>query len=186
MVTLLRRRARFNSTCRFPARAWYKPAPGNRSKGIARMTGENKARAIGINHVALEVGDIDAALAFYGKLFSFTLRGRSETSAFIDLGDQFIALFKGESEAKDIGRHFGLVVDDPAKVCPLLEEMGVALLPGPGVDFHDPWGNYVQLVTYGNIQFMKTATVMRAMGLGDLGKTAAARRELAEKGIALD
>ena len=147
------------------------------------MSAENKARAVGINHVALEVGDIDAALEFYGRLFELTLRGRSETSAFIDLGDQFIALFKGESEAKDLGRHFGLVVDDPAKLRPVLEEMGVELLPGPGVDFRDPWGNYVQFVTYEKIQFMKMPAVLRAMGLGDLGKTAAARREIAEKGF---
>ncbi len=150
------------------------------------MSAGSKARAVGINHVALEVGDIDAALEFYGRLFELTLRGRSETSAFIDLGDQFIALFKGESEAKDLGRHFGLVVDDPAKLRPLLEEMGVELLPGPGVDFRDPWGNYVQLVTYEKIQFMKTPGVLRAMGLGALGKTAAARREIAEKGFDSD
>ncbi|MEE9210190.1 MAG: VOC family protein [Kiloniellales bacterium] len=147
------------------------------------MSAGSKARAVGINHVALEVGDIDAALEFYGRLFELTLRGRSETSAFIDLGDQFIALFKGESEAKDLGRHFGLVVDDPAKLRPLLEDMGVELLPGPGVDFRDPWGNYVQLVTYEKIQFMKTPAVLHAMGLGALGKTAAARREIAEKGF---
>ncbi len=150
------------------------------------MSAESKARAVGINHVALEVGDIDAALEFYGRLFELTLRGRSETSAFIDLGDQFIALFKGESEAKDLGRHFGLVVDDPAKLRPLLDELGVELLPGPGVDFRDPWGNYVQLVTYEKIQFMKTPGVLRAMGLGALGKTAAARREIAEKGFGPD
>ena len=107
---------------------------------------EDKARAIGINHVALEVADIDAALAFYGRLFDFTLRGRGERSAFIDLGDQFIALFKGESDTGDVGRHFGLVVDDPGKVRRQLEEMGVEILDGPGVDFHDPWGNYWQMV----------------------------------------
>ena len=150
------------------------------------MSAGSKARAVGINHVALEVGDIDAALEFYGRLFELTLRGRSETSAFIDLGDQFIALFKGESEAKDLGRHFGLVVDDPAKLRPVLEEMGVELLPGPGVDFRDPWGNYVQLVTYEKIQFMKTPAVLHAMGLDDLDKTTAARREIAEKGFDSD
>ena len=147
---------------------------------------EDRARAVGINHVALEVADIDAALEFYGRLFEFELRGRGERSAFIDLGDQFIALFKGESEARDVGRHFGLVVDDPAKARPLLEEMGVELMPGPGIDFLDPWGNYVQLVTYGKIQYMKTPAVLRAMGLGDLDKTAAARREIADKGFASD
>ncbi len=150
------------------------------------MSAGSKARAVGINHVALEVGDIDAALEFYGRLFELTLRGRSETSAFIDLGDQFIALFKGESEAQDLGRHFGLVVDDPAKLRPLLEELGVELLHGSGVDFRDPWGNYVQLVTYEKIQFMKTPAVLHAMGLDDLDKTTAARREIAEKGFDSD
>ncbi len=145
-----------------------------------------KARAIGINHVALEVGDIDEALEFYGKIFEFSLRGRGETSAFLDMGDQFIALFKGGSGARDTGRHFGLVVDDPAKVRRALEEIGVEILPGPGVDFLDPWGNFVQIVTYGKIQFMKTPAVLRAMGLGHLEKTEDARREIAEKGFAAD
>ncbi len=145
---------------------------------------EDKARAIGVNHVALEVGDIDAALDFYGRLFDFTLRSRGERSAFIDLGDQFIALFKGESDARDVGRHFGLVVDDPAKVRRKLEEMGAEIMPGPGVDFHDPWGNYWQMVTYGKIQFMKTSAVMRAMDLADLEKTEGAKREIAERGFA--
>ena len=150
------------------------------------MSGETKLRAVGINHVALEVGDIGAALDFYGRLFVFNLRSRDDTSAFIDLGDQFIALFQGDSEADDSGRHFGLVVDDPDKARPLLKEMGVALLPGSGVNFRDPWGNYVQLVTYGGIQFAKTPAVLGAMGLGDLEKTAAARREMADRGFASD
>ncbi len=145
---------------------------------------EDKARAIGINHVALEVADIDAALEFYSQLFDFTLRSRGETSAFIDLGDQFIALFQGESDARDIGRHFGLVVDDPGKVRRKLEAMGVEIMAGQGVDFHDPWGNYWQMVTYGKIQFMKTPAVMRAMGIDDLEKTEVAKREIAERGFA--
>ena len=146
--------------------------------------GDNaKMRAVGINHVALEVGDIQAAIDFYGKLFDVTLRSQSETDAFIDLGDQFIALFKSDSGVRDTGRHFGLVVDDPARGRAILEEMGVALMPGPGVDFNDPWGNYVQLVTYQKIQFAKTPGVLRAMGLGDLGKTEAAKREIAGRGF---
>ena len=145
---------------------------------------DDKARAIGINHVALEVGDIDAALEFYGQLFEFTLRGRGERSAFIDLGDQFIALFRGDSDARDVGRHFGLVVDDPAKVRRKLEEMGAEIMPGSGVDFHDPWGNYWQMVTFSNIQFMKVPAVMRAMDIEDLEKTEDARREIAERGFA--
>ncbi len=145
---------------------------------------EDKARAIGINHIALEVADIDAALEFYGQLFDFTLRSRSDRSAFIDLGDQFIALFKGESDAGDVGRHFGLVVDDPSKVRRKLEEMGVEIMAGSGVDFHDPWGNYWQMVTYGKIQFMKTPAVTRAMGIDDLEKTEAAKRQIGERGFA--
>ena len=145
---------------------------------------EDKARAIGINHVGLEVADIAAALEFYGQLFDFTLRSRSEKSAFMDLGDQFIALFQGESDARDIGRHFGLVVDDPAKVRRKLEDLGVEIMSGPGVDFRDPWGNYWQMVTYEKIQFMKTPAVLHAMGITDLEKTEAAKREIAERGFA--
>lgn len=144
---------------------------------------DNLLRAVGINHVGLEVGDIDEALDFYGKLFKFELRGRSDTDAFLYLGDQFIALFKGGSQVRDTGRHFGLVVDDPAKGRVILEEMGVELLPGKGVDFHDPWGNYIQLVTYEKIQFTKTPAVMRAMGLQDLEKTDDAKREIADRGF---
>ncbi len=109
---------------------------------------EDKARAIGINHVGLEVADIGAALEFYGQLFDFTLRSRGETSAFIDLGDQFIALFKGADDAPDVGRHFGMVVDDPGKVRRKLEQMGVEIMAGPGVDFLDPWGNYTNGANY--------------------------------------
>jgi catechol-2,3-dioxygenase len=145
---------------------------------------ENLLRAVGINHVALEVGDIDEALVFYGKLFEIDILSRSETDAFIGLGDQFIALFKGGSDARDTSRHFGLVVDDPDKGRALLEAMGVELMAGKGVNFNDPWGNYVQLVTYGKIQFDKTPGVLRAMGLGDLEKTAAAKAEIADKGFA--
>jgi predicted enzyme related to lactoylglutathione lyase len=146
----------------------------------------NKARAVGINHVALEVADIDAALDFYGQLFEFELRGRGERSAFIDLGDQFIALFKGDDDAVDKGRHFGLVVDDPGKVRLKLKEMGVEIMDGPGVDFLDPWGNYWQMVTYEKIQFMKTPAVMRAMGIEQWQKTEAAKREIANREFAED
>ena len=153
---------------------------------MTQDTPSAKARAVGINHVALEVGDIDEALEFYGRILEFGLRGRGETSAFIDMGDQFIALFKGGSGAMDTGRHFGLVVDDPAKVRRALEEIGVEIMPGPGIDFLDPWGNFVQIVSYEKIQFMKTPAVLRAMGLDDLEKTEDARREIAEKGFAAD
>ena len=145
---------------------------------------DDKARAIGINHVALEVADIDAALDFYGQLFAFELRGRGERSALIDLGDQFIALFTGDDDAVDQGRHFGLVVDDPDKVRAKLTEIGVAVLDGPGVDFRDPWGNYWQMVTYEKIQFTKTPGVMQAMGIEDWQKTEAAEREIEKRGFA--
>ena len=142
-----------------------------------------KPRLVGINHVALEVGDIEEALAFYGQLFDFTLRGRSDTMAFIDMGDQFIALSKGRTQAKDEHRHFGLVVDDRAPVRQALEELGAEILPGRGLDFMDPWGNRVQVVEYRDIQFTKAPEVLRAMELGDLDKSERALQELANKGI---
>jgi catechol 2,3-dioxygenase-like lactoylglutathione lyase family enzyme len=143
---------------------------------------EPKARVVGINHVALEVGDIDAALAFYGRLFEVRLRGRSATMAFIDMGDQFIALATGRTQSKDVDRHFGLVVDDRAPLRRALEEMGAEIPPGRGLDFLDPWGNHVQVVEYRDIQFTKAPEVLAAMGL-DLGKSAAALKELADKGV---
>ena len=142
-----------------------------------------KARLVGINHVALEVGDIDQALAFYGRLFGFSLRGRSQSMAFIDMGDQFIALSTGRTQAKDEDRHFGLVVDDRAPLRQALQEMDAEVLPGRGLDFVDPWGNHIQVVEYRDIQFTKAAEVLHAMGLDALGKTEAARQELANKGI---
>ena len=138
---------------------------------------------VGINHVALEVGDIDEALAFYERLFDFSLRGRSATMAFIDMGDQFIALSAGRTQAKDQDRHFGLVVDDRAPVRQALEEIGAEILPGRGLDFIDPWGNRIQVVEYRDIQFTKAPEVLRAMALDHLGKSEAAHQELANKGI---
>jgi catechol 2,3-dioxygenase-like lactoylglutathione lyase family enzyme len=142
-----------------------------------------RPRLVGINHVALEVGDIDAALAFYERLFDFSLRGRSDTMAFIDMGDQFIALSKGRTQAKDEHRHFGLVVDDRAPVRRALEELGVEMLPGRGLDFIDPWGNRIQVVEYRDLQFTKAPEVLRSMGLGRLGKSDDALQELAKKGV---
>jgi predicted enzyme related to lactoylglutathione lyase len=141
------------------------------------------ARAIGINHVALEVGDIEEALTFYGRLFEIRLRGRSRGMAFIDLGDQFIALSEGREQAADTDRHFGLVVDDKERVRRAAREAGATILAGRGLDFLDPWGNHVQVVQYDEIQFTKAPHVMGGMGLR-LGKTAAAIAELAEKGMA--
>jgi predicted enzyme related to lactoylglutathione lyase len=144
------------------------------------------ARAIGINHVALEVGDVDEALAFYSRLFDFTLRSRSETTAFIDLGDQFLALQEGRSQADDDGRHFGLVVDDKAAARAAMAAAGVEALPGPFLDFRDPWGNRIEIVGYDNIQFSKAPNVLRGMGLAHLGKSEGAIAELREKGMAPD
>jgi catechol 2,3-dioxygenase-like lactoylglutathione lyase family enzyme len=142
-----------------------------------------RPRLVGINHVALEVGDIDEALAFYGRLFEFSLRGRSESMAFIDMGDQFIALAAGRTQARDEDRHFGLVVDDRAPLRAALEALGAEILPGRGLDFIDPWGNHFQVVEYRDIQFTKAPEVLAAMGLGDLEKTEAALQELADKGV---
>jgi catechol 2,3-dioxygenase-like lactoylglutathione lyase family enzyme len=150
---------------------------------MTRERARARPRLVGINHVALEVGDIDEALAFYGRLFDFALRGRSETMAFIDMGDQFIALSTGRTQAKDQDRHFGLVVDDRAPVRQALEALGAEILPGRGLDFIDPWGNHIQVVEYQDIQFTKAPEVLRAMGLGHIGKSEGARRELADKGI---
>ena len=142
-----------------------------------------KARLVGINHVALEVGDIDQALAFYGRLFEFSLRGRSESMAFIDMGDQFIALSTGRTQAKDEDRHFGLVVDDRAPLRQALEEIGAEVLPGRGLDFIDPWGNHIQVVEYRDIQFTKAPEVLGAMGLGASRQERGRLQELANKGI---
>jgi len=147
------------------------------------MTEANKARAVGVNHVALEVGDIDEALAFYGRLFEFKLRGKSKNAAFIDLGDQFLALQKGRRQPSDDGRHFGLVVDDKEAVGKALAAAGVNVLPGRFLDFLDPWGNRLEIIEYSNIQFTKAPNVLRGMGLS-LDKNASARKELAEKGMA--
>jgi len=148
------------------------------------MPASKKARAMGFNHVALEVGDIDAALAFYGRLFEFKLRSKSTTAAFIDLGDQFIALQKGRTQPADDGRHFGLVVDDKEAVRKALADAGVEALPGPFLDFLDPWGNRIEIVGYANIQFTKAPNVLRGMGLSHLSKNQAAIKELTDKGMA--
>jgi catechol 2,3-dioxygenase-like lactoylglutathione lyase family enzyme len=145
-----------------------------------------KARAVGFNHIALEVGDIDEALAFYGRLFDFNLRSKGKNSAFIDLGDQFIALQKGRTQPADDGRHFGLVVDNKEAVRQALADAGVKPLPGRFLDFRDPWGNRIEIVPYDNIQFTKAANVLRGMGLTHLSKNASAVKELTDKGMAPD
>ena len=153
------------------------------NQGKARAA---RARIVGFNHVALEVGDIEEALAFYGRLFEFELRGKSKTMAFIDLGDQFIALQKGRKQPPDDGRHFGLVVDDKEAARRALKAAGVKVLPGRFLDFRDPWGNRIEIVGYDNIQFTKAPNVLRGMGLTRLAKNASAKKELAAKGMAVE
>jgi catechol 2,3-dioxygenase-like lactoylglutathione lyase family enzyme len=145
-----------------------------------------RARPVGINHVALEVGDLEEAVEFYRGLFAFDLRGRTESGAFLDMGDQFLAL-SGVADAggtPDDHRHFGLVVDDTDAVERRLDEFDVDVLPTRGLDFRDPWGNRVQIVGYGDVQFTKADHVLAGMGLSGLGKSDDALAELAEKGIA--
>jgi catechol-2,3-dioxygenase len=142
-----------------------------------------RPRLLGINHIALEVGDLAEALEFYGQIFGLELRGRVPGMAFIDMGDQFIALSEGRSQPPDDDRHFGLVVDDKEATRAALEAAGVEVLPGRGLDFRDPWGNRVQVVEYGDIQFTKAPGVVRGMGLEGLEKSPSALRELREKGL---
>jgi len=147
------------------------------------MKRSDKARLVGINHVALEVGDIEAALEFYGNLFSFTLRGRSDTMAFLDMGDQFLALSQGRNQPADDHRHFGLVVDDRSSLEEKLEKLGAQIVPSRGLDFLDPWGNHIQVVEYSNIQFSKAPNVLLGMELAHLIKNDQALEELRKKGM---
>jgi lactoylglutathione lyase len=140
-------------------------------------------RLIGINHVALEVGDLDAALDLYGRLFAFELRGRSSGMAFIDMGDQFLALAEGRSQPPDDSRHFGLVVDDKQAVRAAVEREGLKMLPGRRLDFYDPWGNRFEVVEYGDIQFDRVPGVKRKLGIEGLEKTEKARAEIRDRGL---
>src|SRR5918912_1234734 len=142
-----------------------------------------RPRLVGINHVALEVGDVGEALDFYGRIFELSLRGRSPRAAFVDIGDQFVALMQGRSQPPDGARHFGLVVDDKEATRRALEAAGVEILPGRGLDFRDPWGNNVQVVQYDEVQFTKADRVLQGMGL-ELGKSEQALTELRAKGLA--
>jgi lactoylglutathione lyase len=141
-----------------------------------------RPRLVGVNHVALEVGDLDEALEWYGRIFEFELRGRVPGMAFLDMGDQFIALAEGREQSPDGGRHFGLVVDDLDAARSALGAAGVETW-GRGLDFRDPWGNHVQVVEYSRIQFSKTPRVLEGIGLGGLEKSEEAARELREKGL---
>ena len=143
-------------------------------------------RLVGINHIALEVGDVDHALEWYGRIFELELRGHLGRMAFIDLGDQFIALSQGRTQPPDTHRHFGLVVDDMKATRAALEAAGAEILPGRGLDFRDPWGNHVEVVDYREIQFTKAENVLRGMGLDGLEKNEAALAELRAKGLLQD
>jgi lactoylglutathione lyase len=140
-------------------------------------------RLIGINHVALEVGDLDAALDLYGRLFSFELRGRVPGMAFIDMGDQFLALSEGRGQPPDDARHFGLVVDDKDAVRAAVEREGLRMLPGRRLDFFDPWGNRFEVVAYADIQFDRVPGVKRKLGIDGLEKTDKARGEIRDRGL---
>lgn len=149
------------------------------------MTEGTKPRLVGINHVAIEVGDIDEALRWYGEIFEFALRGKGERNAFIDIGDQFINLTL-VPDAQPGGverRHIGFVVDDRSTVKARAEAAGAVMVEGPFLDFLDPWGNRIEVVEYSNVQFTKAPHVLRGMGLA-LDKNAKAREELAGKGMA--
>ncbi len=142
------------------------------------------ARAIGINHVALEVGDLEEAVEFYRSVFDFPMRGRAPGMAFLDMGDQFLALSDERTGGPDEHRHFGIVVDDREAVRQALDGTRAELLPGSGVDFRDPWGNRVQAVEYADVQFTKAPEVLEGMGAGELEKSEAVLRQLAGKGLA--
>jgi predicted enzyme related to lactoylglutathione lyase len=141
------------------------------------------ARLVGINHVALEVGDLEQALDFYGRLFELELRGRVPGMAFLDMGDQFLALAETETTGRDGKRHFGLVVDDREAVRRRLEEAGAEIVPTRGLRFRDPWGNSVEVVQYADVQFSKAPGVVAGMGLDGLEKSESALAELREKGL---
>ena len=150
------------------------------------MKGEaapRRARAVGINHIALEVDDIDAALEFYGAFLDFEIARHSDTAAFVYFGDQFINFAKGRRQGPDDRRHFGIAVDDKELARQRLEELGVTFLDGRFMDFLDPWGNRVEITTYTKIQYTKADHVLRGMGLGHLRKTDEALAELREKGM---
>jgi len=145
-----------------------------------------RARLVGINHVAIEVGDLDAALDLYARVFAFELRGRRPTMAWIDMGDQFLAVSQGRTQGPDVHRHFGLVVDDLGAAQAAAEEAGLTVRASGrgGIDFRDPWGNLFQCVDYREIQFERTPGVRRALGIEALAKSASAQQEIAERGFA--
>jgi len=152
---------------------------------VAMAEDSERARMVGINHVALSVGDAEEAREFYGSVFDFEVRGRTDSAVFLDMGDQFLALTEDATAGRttDDHRHFGIVVDDADVVERRLEAQGVERIATAGLDFRDPWGNRLQVVQYDEVQFTKAAAVLDGMEL-DLDKTESAREELAEKGMA--
>lgn len=154
---------------------------------MTAISSSDLPRLVGMNHIALAVGNIDEALEFYGQLFDIRLRGRGDGRAFIDMGDQFIALFEDSTQSADEGpRHVGLVVNSKETVLERLKALEIPLLPGTFMDFLDPWGNRLQIVDYAEIQFTKAPEVLRGMGLTDLKKSQEAKRELRDKGMVAD
>jgi catechol 2,3-dioxygenase-like lactoylglutathione lyase family enzyme len=151
------------------------------------MTEGKKPRLVGINHVAIEVGDIDKALDWYAQIFDFTLRGKGERNAFIDMGDQFVnmTLVKDHVPEGEEKRHIGFVVDDRSRIIELAKAAGARFVDGPFLDFLDPWGNRLEIIEYSSIQFTKASHVLRGMGL-DLDKGEKAKKELADKGMVDD
>ncbi len=151
------------------------------------MADGKKPRLVGINHVAIEVGDIEEALDWYGRIFDFSLRGKGERNAFIDMGDQFINLTRVPEHRVDgvEKRHIGFVVDDRSRIVELAKAAGAVMVEGPFLDFLDPWGNRLEIIEYSNIQFSKAPNVLRGMGLA-LDKNANAKKELADKGMAVE
>lgn len=145
-------------------------------------TVEKKARPLGLNHVVLEVDDLEKALEFYGALFDFTLRGRSDHNVFIDLGDQFIQLTLGRTQVPDTKRHFGLVVDDRDLVRRAMERAGIKSI-NERLNILDPWGNRIEIVPYDDCQFTKAGSVLKGMGVADIQKTPSAIEELQKKGM---
>jgi predicted enzyme related to lactoylglutathione lyase len=139
-------------------------------------------RLVGINHVAVEVGDLDEALEFLGRIFDVALRGRSGRMAFVDMGDQFIALAEGRTQPPDGHRHIGLVVDDREATLAAARAAGAELVGDN--DVLDPWGNRWQIVDYRDIQFTKSPRILQGMGLNELGKSERALAELRAKGLA--
>jgi catechol 2,3-dioxygenase-like lactoylglutathione lyase family enzyme len=147
------------------------------------MAETGRPRLVGLNHIALEVGDVEAALAFYRKIFSFELRGHGKGQAFIDMGDQFIALMETDAPHTDQSRHFGLVVDNRSEVRELARAAGATLLEGDFLDFLDPWGNRIEVVEYRDVRFSKVPGVLQGMKLAHLEKSDEARKQLADKGL---